>query len=92
MWRNSIALLALPGLMVVLSTASAYKFPAAVLSALGEPPANDEFAAMDRLFEKTGVPIPSNLRNLREKQLRHRDVIGKTDILGYVLKKLEESC
>ena len=58
--------------VVVLSTASPYKFPAAVLSALGEEPGDDEFAMMDKLSALTGTPIPKNLATLREKQVRHK--------------------
>ena len=75
--------------IVVLSTASPYKFPAAVLSALGETPPTDEFKAMDRLCEKTGVPIPQNLAKLQQQPVRHKDVIGKEEILDYVLKKID---
>lgn len=58
--------------VVVLSTASPYKFPAAVLSALGEEPGDDEFAMMDKLSALTGTPIPKNLATLREKQVATR--------------------
>ena len=74
--------------LVVLSTASAYKFPAAVLEALGETPDADEFAVMDRLHEKTGVAVPANLQGLREREVLHKDVINKDEILSYVLKKI----
>ena len=73
--------------VVILSTASPYKFPAAVLEALGEDPGADEFAAMDRLEESSGVPLPKNLRGLRERPVRHRDVIEPKDMLSYVLEK-----
>ena len=73
--------------VVILSTASPYKFPAAVLEALGEDPGADEFAAMDRLEKSTGVPLPKNLQGLRERPVRHRDVIEPKDMLNYVLEK-----
>lgn len=73
---------------VVLSTASPYKFPAAVLAALGETPPEDEFAAMERLHKISGVPVPRGLASLAERPVRHRDVIGKDDILEYVLSGL----
>ncbi|MBQ9323865.1 MAG: threonine synthase, partial [Clostridia bacterium] len=73
--------------VVILSTASPYKFPTAVLEALGEDPSADEFAAMDRLEESSGVPLPKNLRGLRERPVRHRDVIEPKDMLSYVLEK-----
>ncbi len=73
--------------VVILSTASPYKFPAAVLQALGEAPGDDEFRAMDRVEELTAVPMPKNLRGLKDRSVRHRDVIGPEDMLNYVLTK-----
>ena len=75
--------------VVVLSPASPDKFPAAVLSALGEEPGDDEFAMMDKLSALTGTPIPKNLATLREKQVRHKDVIDKDAMLDYVLGKIQ---
>ena len=77
--------------VVVLSTASPYKFPAAVLSALGQKAGEDEFAVMEELHARTGVPVPKNLAALREKPVRHKDVIGREDMLAYVLKKAGEA-
>lgn len=76
--------------VVVLSTASPYKFPAAVLSALGQRVSDDDFAVMDDLHACTGVPVPKNLAALREKPVRHRDVIDREDMLSYVLWKAGE--
>jgi len=72
--------------MVVLSTASPYKFPKAVLSSLEQLRTDDEFAMMDRLHEKTGVAIPKNLCGLQEKKELHTDVIAKDQMLAYVTK------
>ena len=71
--------------MVVLSTASPYKFPAAVLSSLETLEDSDEFAQMERLAEKTGVPIPVNLTGLQEKQELHTNVIPKDQMLSFVM-------
>ncbi len=71
--------------MVVLSTASPYKFPAAVLAAIGGDTAGEEFDLMDRLQALTGVAIPKNLANLRQKPERHAGVISKEDMLEFVL-------
>ena len=71
--------------MVVLSTASPYKFPAAVLSALEDNDDPDEFAKMDRLAECTGVKIPENLVNVRYKKELHTAVIAKDEMLSKVL-------
>ena len=72
--------------MVVLSTASPYKFPAAVLSAIGGDESGDEFDQMERLSEITGVPIPKNLATLRGKEERHTGVIDKEEMLEFVLE------
>ena len=71
--------------MVVLSTASPYKFPKAVLEAIGELPAGDEFALMEQLNALSAVPIPANLSGLREKPVRHDSVIDKEEMLDFVL-------
>ena len=70
--------------MVVLSTASPYKFPAAVLSALEEVSGEDEFAMMDRLVELTKVPMPKNLAGLQAKKELHTGVIPKEQMLSLV--------
>lgn len=72
---------------VVLSTASPYKFCAAVLSALGEEAGEDEFAQMERLNRITGVPVPGNLAVIRSLPTLHRDVIDRAEMEGYVLAK-----
>lgn len=77
--------------MVVLSTASPYKFPAAVLEALGGDGRGDEFRQMETLAEKTGVPVPKNLAGLRGKEARFRDVIDREKMLDYVLALGEDA-
>ena len=71
--------------MVVLSTASPYKFPAAVLTAIGGDTSGSEFAQMERLNTITGVPIPQPLATLQGKPERHTGVIEKDQMLSYVL-------
>ena len=71
--------------MVVLSTASPYKFPAAVLRAIGEEAKGDEFDQLDQLHAVTGVPIPKNLAALRTMPERHNSVIDKDKMLDFVL-------
>ena len=70
--------------MVVLSTASPYKFPAAVLAALEDSDLADEWQQMDRLAELTGVPVPKNLQGLQQRKELHTDVIAKEAMLAYV--------
>ena len=75
--------------LVVLSTASPFKFPAAVLAALGEGSEGDAFEQMEKLACISGLPVPPALANLREREIRHTDVIEKTDIAAYVREKVK---
>ena len=77
------------GAVIILSTASPYKFPVAVLTALGHTPDEDEFKVMEQLQDLTNVPIPDGLAGLKEKAVLHTDVIPKDGILDYVLKKVK---
>ncbi|MBE6729268.1 MAG: threonine synthase [Ruminococcaceae bacterium] len=78
------------GKTVILSTASPYKFPVAVLSALGEDNIDNEFRVMDRIRALTGVPIPKNLAGLESKPVLHSCVIEKDEITDFVMKKVAE--
>ena len=71
--------------MVVLATASPYKFAPDVLRALRQEDAQG-FAALRRLQEKTGVPIPKNLSELEGLPELHRDVIDISQMPEYVEK------
>ncbi len=71
--------------MVVLSTASPYKFPAAVLSSLEENAIADEFDMMEQLQAVTHVTIPENLSGVRYKKELHTQVIQKEEMLQKVL-------
>ena len=71
--------------MVVLSTASPYKFPVAVLTAIGGDSSGTEFEQMERLSAITGVPVPKNLAGLLGKPELHTGVIEKDAMLEYVL-------
>ena len=71
--------------MVVLSTASPYKFPVAVLTAIGGDTSGSEFQQMERLSSLSGVPIPKNLAGLQGKAEKHTGVIEKDKMLEYVL-------
>ena len=74
--------------VVVLSTASPFKFPATVLRAIGGDLSGDEFAQMERLSQLSGLPIPRGLAGLREREVLQRDVIDREQILPYVLAHL----
>ncbi len=77
--------------MVILSTASPYKFPAAVLKAIGGDLGGDEFKQSETLEKLSGIPMPRALAGLREREVLHKDVIDRSEIFDYVLKKLMDA-
>ena len=73
--------------MIVASTASAYKFAPAVLSALGENIDNlGEFAQLVRLNNISDVRIPTNLENLKTAEILHNDVCEKSEMADKVIQ------
>ena len=76
--------------LVVLSTASPYKFPAAVLAAVGGTPCENEFETMEALQHMTGVPIPGNLQGLAQRPVLHTDCIEPQQLTAYVLEKVAQ--
>ena len=72
--------------MVVLSTASPYKFGASVLRALGEDMEGlDEFAQMALLKERSGMEIPARLEALEKAPVHHRGICEKDGMRAAVL-------
>ncbi len=74
--------------VVVLSTASPYKFSRPVLEAMGENAEGDEFGLLRRLEEKTGIAIPASLKELEALPERHKSVIAKEKMSDFVLSKI----
>ncbi len=68
--------------MLVVSTASPYKFAPAVLSALGEIVPQDDFDALDKLNAVTKVAVPQNLASLRDAQVRFTKTIDPKDMIN----------
>ncbi len=74
---------------IIASTASPYKFSAAVLEALeGGKSDVDEYSKVDRISELSKMPVPSALADLKNKPERFSDVIDKSEQKAYVLKIL----
>ncbi|MDE5771609.1 MAG: threonine synthase [Ruminococcus sp.] len=74
---------------VIASTASPYKFSAAVLEAVQNEKSDlDEYDMIDKLAELSNMPVPSALADLRNKPERFNDVIDKAEQKKYVLEKL----
>lgn len=59
---------------VLLSTANPYKFATAVLGAFEEP-TTDDFENAERLFKRTGAPIPMPFATLKEREERHLGLV-----------------
>ncbi|NLC31740.1 MAG: threonine synthase, partial [Clostridiales bacterium] len=70
---------------VVLSTASPFKFPGAMLKALGEDQVEDSIDLPLRLEEKTSQRAPACLRSLAGMQVLHDAVISKQEMEIYTL-------
>lgn len=77
--------------LVVLSTASAYKFPGAVVEALGLDQPGDDIHALELIEAHTGVAIPQNLRGLRQRPRLHFDSVDKSAMEDYVVEKAGEA-
>jgi len=72
---------------VVLSTASPYKFSAAVLEALGEELTGSDEENMKKVRGITGAEVPSGLAGIFAKPVIHKDVIDISDMKSYVIEK-----
>ncbi len=75
---------------VVVSTASAYKFPQDVLKAITGKVEHDAFVASEKLNEITGEDIPEPLKGLKDREVRFEDVIAKSDIADTVLDYIDK--
>lgn len=68
---------------IVASTASPFKFNKSVSMAVlnaGDIEGKNEFELLDELSRKTSVPIPKSLRDLRNKEIRHKRICEKTEM------------
>ena len=65
---------------VALSTASPFKFAAAMLSSLGEAVPENDFAALDALSAFAKTPVPAPLDALRAREERFKTVVEKDEM------------
>ena len=71
--------------MVIVSTASPYKFTKDVMAALDAKYAEgDAFALMSELEKAAGVAVPQPIRGLEQRKIRHRNVCEKGEIKDVV--------
>ncbi len=75
--------------VVIVSTASPFKFNQSVLSALGkdnDAKGMDDFALLDLLSDVSGMEIPESLKKLKGAEKRFEGVCGKDELLATVSK------
>jgi threonine synthase len=75
---------------VIVSTASAYKFATGGAGAVGIDVSDDEFANITALHKKTGVRIPDALKNLANKEIRHKGVVALDEMTQAVRDSLAQ--
>ena len=72
--------------MVVISTASPYKFPQDVLYALTGNDVKDSFKGVKRIYLLTAMKVPEALKAIRYKPIRFKDVVPPDRMYEEVLK------
>ena len=77
--------------MVILSTASPYKFASDVYASIFGGAAVSGQEAMDLLYEKTGEPIPRALRDLQKKPILHKEVLDIREMKNFVYDNVRRS-
>ena len=78
---------------VVLSTASPYKFTRDVLKCICNDNIDslDDFACLDKLYEKTHEPIPKNLTALKNKEKRFNTTLTYEECKDFVINNIKQS-
>ncbi len=77
--------------VVVVSTASPFKFCNAVLEGLGEAPESSGLDALDKLEKVTGTAAPKPLSALRRAEVRFTQCVEKEQMPAVVEKFLQEN-
>ena len=75
-----------PSPMVVVSTASPYKFPQAVYYALTGNDVKDSFKGIKRINLLTAMKVPESLKEIRYKPIRFKTSVSSDKIFDEVLK------
>ena len=73
---------------IIASTASPYKFSGSVLEAVGVDTDTDEFGLVNKLAEASKIPVPASLAALKDKEIRFKEIIDKTEMKDFVFKSL----
>ncbi|MBQ7058496.1 MAG: threonine synthase [Firmicutes bacterium] len=75
--------------IVILSTASCYKFPATVLEALGNTVPEDPFEQLSLLQTITNISVPAPILALQDLPERHTGVISREEMKSVIQKEGE---
>lgn len=75
---------------IVLSTASPYKFPKSVYQAITDED-KEEYECIDALYQLTHVDIPYPLKGIKEREVLHKGVIDKDNIINYISDSIKEA-
>ena len=73
---------------ILLSTASPYKFPESVYKAIYDEEL-DVYSAIEKLNERTGVPVPRALAGIKDRAVLHKEAIDKTEIISFIKSEIE---
>lgn len=73
---------------IIASTASPYKFSGSVLDAMGIDTNSDEFELVEKLAEASKIPVPTSLAELKNKDIRFKEIIDKTEMKDFIFKSL----
>ncbi len=75
---------------IIASTASPFKFAAAVLGAVdsGEAPV-DGFELLEKLSQVSKVPVPAPLSGLKSLEIRHKSCVKKEDMANFICNFLK---
>lgn len=76
--------------MLIASTASPFKFPAKVLSSIGEVVPDEEFESLKLLSEKMKVEMPESLKELPNLSVKHKDVYKPEEMRLSILEIIQE--
>jgi threonine synthase len=69
---------------ILTATANPYKFPIAVYYALTGDKITDDFKALNRLTQKTGIPVHPSLKGIEQKKVINTDIINTEKIKTYI--------
>lgn len=77
-------------LPIIISTDSPFNAPLTILEAIQGIHEKDEFKALKKLQEETGIFIPEQIANLKESKIRFEKVIDKSEIKKTIFDYLGE--